>query len=130
MRSACIHDYSYTGFWKLPVGYILVDGRNAEQKVNLVEQCINLLSSCRVKIISLTFDGFPTNIAMAKSLGCILEPSDVTNIMCSFIVSEQEVVIFPHSAHMLKLVRSKLGEKGSRKYEQPNNFLGLHIKAT
>lgn len=97
--------------WKIPVGYFLVDGCTGAQKANLVKQCVELLISCGVNIISLTFDGCPANFSMAKCLDCLLDPLDLSNLKTSFTIQNQEISIFPDPAHMLKLVRNTLGEK-------------------
>ncbi|CAH1975598.1 unnamed protein product [Acanthoscelides obtectus] len=47
------------GTWKLPVGYFLV----------VVSQCIQLVSATGARVVSLTFDGAPSNIAVANTLG-------------------------------------------------------------
>lgn len=98
------------GSWKIPLGYFLIDGISAEQKASLVKNCIEILTQdCGIEIISLTFDGCPTNFSMAKVLGCKL---DGDNIDPSFTVGNNNIVIFPDPSHMLKLVRNTLGEKG------------------
>ena len=58
--------------WKIPVGYFLVDGASGEQRCNLVKQCISLARDAGVQIVSLTFDGAPSNFAMTRLLGCEL----------------------------------------------------------
>lgn len=55
---------------KMPDGYFLIDSCTGEQKAILMKQCMDLLVDCGVNIVSLTFDGCPTNFSMAKRLGC------------------------------------------------------------
>ncbi|KAF0761572.1 THAP-type domain-containing protein [Aphis craccivora] len=45
------------GYWKLPIGYFLIDGLNGQERVNLLQKAIELLSDTGVKINSITFDG-------------------------------------------------------------------------
>jgi len=63
-----------------------------------------------VNIVSLTFDGCPTNLTMSKILGCDLK---FKNLKTDFSVnnSNEPVVILPDPAHMIKLVRNTFGEK-------------------
>lgn len=49
------------GAWKIPVGYFLIDGMTGEQKSHLVKQCLELLSTTGVEVVSLTFDGCSAN---------------------------------------------------------------------
>lgn len=60
------------GYWKLPIGYFLIDGLNGQEKANLLQKAIELLSDTGVKINSITFDGTSVNITMVKSLGADL----------------------------------------------------------
>ena len=48
--------------WKIPVGKFLI-----------VLECLRKCHNARVMVVSLTFDGAPTNLTMAKHLGCNLE---------------------------------------------------------
>jgi len=43
--------------WKIPIAYYLVNGITAEQKCNLVLQCISALHRLKMKIVSATCDG-------------------------------------------------------------------------
>ena len=42
------------GSWKIPVGYVLIDGISAEQKASLVKQALDLIQQAGVTVISLT----------------------------------------------------------------------------
>jgi len=96
--------------WKIPVGYFLINHINSSQKAELVNRCIDLLSKTGVTIVSLTFDGCPTNINMVKILGCSF---DVDNLNTSFKVDGvvNPISIIPDPAHMVKLVTNAFGEK-------------------
>lgn len=97
--------------WKIPICYFLINGITAEQKAALVRQAIDLVEEAGVRVISLTFDGCPTNFSVSKFLlGCIFEPE---NIESTFIHNNKSVAIFPDPSHMLKLVRNVLGDKKS-----------------
>lgn len=71
------------GKWKLPVGYFFTDGLNGQQKSALVLQCLKLIRETGARVLSLTFDGAPSNIAMINILGCQTDP---TNIKCFFFI--------------------------------------------
>lgn len=95
------------GAWKVPVGYFLVDGVSGEQRANLVNQCLELLHETGVEVTSLTFDGCPANVTMAKNLGCIF---DIDNLKTNFEhpVTKKPIYIFLDPCHMLKLLRNAL----------------------
>lgn len=67
--------------WKIPIGYFLINGINAEQKVALLTQAIHLVEDAGVHIKAITFDGCPANNNMAKKLGCSF---DIDNINSTF----------------------------------------------
>jgi len=85
--------------WKLPIGYFLCNNLSSVQKAELVKQALNLLQKIKVNIVSLTFDGSPTNLTMSKILGCDL------NLKIDFSVNNtnESVVILPDPAHILWL---------------------------
>ncbi|KAL4088909.1 hypothetical protein QTP88_023992 [Uroleucon formosanum] len=96
--------------WKIPVGCFLINHINSSQKSELVSHCIDVLTKTGVTIVSLTFDGCPTNINMVKILGCGL---DADNFNTSFKVDgvANTISIIPDPAHMVKLIRNAFGEK-------------------
>lgn len=81
--------------FKLPVGYFLIDGLGALERSNLVKQCLTKLSDVGVHVVSLTFDGASSNLAMANNVGCNLTDPDYINFSTSFPhpVSNDPVVI-------------------------------------
>ena len=99
-----------TEYWKLPVGYFLINGLGGQERANLVNLCLMKLEECRVKVVSLTFDGCSANCSMVSILGASLEPS---NQICSFPhpSSSQQVCIILDACHMLKLARNLLADK-------------------
>ncbi|CAK1590177.1 unnamed protein product [Parnassius mnemosyne] len=112
--------------WKIPVGYFLVDGLSGEQKSALVLQCLELLHSTGIEVISMTFDGCPANIAMAKKLGCSLE---VHNMVTNFKhpVTGKPVSIFLDACHMIKLVRNSFESSGTFKDCNGNQVKWSHL---
>lgn len=97
------------GSWKIPVGYFLVDGMTGSQRVSLVKQCLELFHETGVHITSLTFDGCPANISMAKDLGCSFEGENLKTHF-EHPLNKKPIFIFPDPCHMLKLVRNALNK--------------------
>lgn len=93
------------GSWKIPVGYFLVDGVTGSQRATLVKQCLELLHETGVHVTSLTFDGCPANISMAKDLGCSFESENLKSHF-EHPVTQKPLYIFPDPCHMIKLVRN------------------------
>lgn len=96
------------GTWKLPVGYFLVDGLNGTQKSALVSQCLRLVSETGAHVVSLTFDGAPSNIAMVNNLGA---NTNVQVLKTDFCINGDTIFIFYDPSHMLKLIRNTFGDK-------------------
>lgn len=100
--------------WKLPVGYFLCNHLNSDQKtINLVCQCINILSDTGVTIVSLTFDGCSVNLSMARALGCCLDPNPFC-MKTSFSNSNNtDVFIMLDPAHIKNLLETRLVKRES-----------------
>lgn len=63
-------------------------------------------------MVSLTFDGTTTNVAMAKSLGCCFEPGKLkTYFSHPEPQIKQNIYVFLDPCHMLKLIRNTLAVK-------------------
>jgi len=99
------------GYWKLPIGYFLIDGLNGKERANLLQKAIELLSDTGVKINSITFDVTSVNTTMVKSLGADLNTRP-------YILNphrNEQIYIFLDAAHMIKLVRNAWGDKKYKK---------------
>jgi hypothetical protein len=99
------------GYWKLPIGYFLIDGLNGKERANLLQKAIELLSDTGVKINSITFDGTSVNTTMVKSLVADLNTRP-------YIINpyrNEPIYIFLDAAHMIKLVRNAWGDKKYKK---------------
>jgi len=86
---------------------------NSTQKAELTKQALYALKAIGVHIVSLTFDGCPTNVTMARLLSCNV---DVSNLQIAFTVeyadkANDDIPIFMDPAHMIKLVRNAFGKK-------------------
>ncbi|CAI6375887.1 unnamed protein product [Macrosiphum euphorbiae] len=101
------------GYWKLPIGYFLIDSLNGKERANLLETAMSLLTEIKIKIYSITFDGAHVNTAMCTHLGAkftlnnpktFIEYKDTEG-------KEQQMFIFYDPAHMLKLIRNTFQNK-------------------
>lgn len=100
--------------FKLPVAYFFIDGLSGKERAGLVQQCLTRLHDAGVDVVSLTFDGCAANLAMAKSLGCVLEAHSANfKTFFSHPSTKENVYVFLDACHMLKLVRNTLGDKQS-----------------
>lgn len=43
--------------WKLPIGYVVIDGMNSATTSGLISNALSLLHDAKVRVISLTLDG-------------------------------------------------------------------------
>lgn len=93
--------------WKIPVGFFLIDGITGKQLSVLVKQCVSLLKECNIQLCFLTFDGLPSNLAMATDLGCSIQ---LDNLKTTFSCQESEIAIYPDPCHNIKLVRNTFAE--------------------
>lgn len=89
--------------FKVPVAYFLVDGVTGDQRSDLVKQCLERIHETGVKIVSLTFDGCASNLAMIKKLGCSFENGHMT---FEHPVTKQKVMSVLDPSHMIKLIRN------------------------
>lgn len=97
--------------WKIPVGYFLINGLNAKERSNLVKECLHFLNSSGAEIVSLTFDGNASNIAMVKELGASM---DFENLKPSFINpadNSKNIKVLLDICHMVKLIRNVFASK-------------------
>lgn len=93
--------------WKMPVGYFLVNSLTESRKRTLLDIGLQLLFETGVQVVSLTFDGESSNIAMAKSLGC---STNLNDLRPYFFFEQYKISILYDPPHMLKLIRNTLGD--------------------
>lgn len=93
--------------FKIPVAYYFVHGLNANEKCNIVQEVLIFLNQADIEISSLTFDGAPTNISMARQLGACFDANNITPWF-NHPVTNKPVGIFWDICHMLKLIRNTL----------------------
>lgn len=97
------------GSWKLPVGYFLVAGLTAKVQAQLLLESIQLLHGADVDVVSLTLDGYATNLATIRKLGCSTNPD---NIVSHFPhpQTEKPIAVFIDACHALKLIRNQFAD--------------------
>lgn len=102
---------SLTENWKLPVGYFLIAGINAERKANLINICLEKCHEVGVTVTNLTFDGCSANFKAAQILGC--ELTDLNNLKTFFPhpTTSEKVCIFIDPCHVIKLIRNTFEKK-------------------
>jgi hypothetical protein len=113
--------------WKIPIGYFLIDSLTANQKADLVKGCLSMLNETGVKIISLTFDGAPANLTMAKILGADFRLSSLK----SFFLhpqTKEEIFILLDPCHVIKLLRNALADWGGFHDKDEKEILWQYFK--
>lgn len=106
--------------WKLPLGYFCIESLNSEKKADLVKHCLQLLDDCKITVTNITFDCCPTNLTMAKVLGCKFDIEKKLNtsakkpvlVLQTKITYEKPIFVFPDPSHIMKLIRNILAELG------------------
>lgn len=115
--------------WKIPLGYFLIHSLEGKHKKNLINICLAKCHDAGIKVVSLTFDGHPTNISAMELLGCRVK--DPKNMKTTFKhpSSDHEVAVFLDPCHMIKLIRNHWEDKSQFLDEQKNvvdwNYLVL-----
>lgn len=99
--------------WTVPVGYFLVERTTSEQKANLVAQCLKNLHESNIIVCGLSCDGYIPNLAMAKTLGCKIEPNEQMNTTFEHPITKQPIAVFLNPCHMMKLVKMCLQSYGN-----------------
>uniref|UniRef100_A0A2S2N8G3 THAP domain-containing protein 9 n=2 Tax=Schizaphis graminum TaxID=13262 RepID=A0A2S2N8G3_SCHGA len=101
------------GYWKLPIGYFLIDGLSGKDRASLLLKALQLINETGVNINSLTFDGASVNTSMVSTLGADLNNSpQIINPH-----TKEPIYIFLDAAHMIKLVRNAWGDRVYKKNE-------------
>ncbi|KAL4107082.1 hypothetical protein QTP88_018514 [Uroleucon formosanum] len=62
--------------WKVPIAYYLINGISAEEKANIILNCLQELDTTGVIIKTLTIDGAANNLSMASELEANLQYSE------------------------------------------------------
>lgn len=92
--------------WKAPIAYYLANKLSAQDKANITNELLIQLHSTGAEVISLTFDGAPSNKSMANILGANLRNAE--NLKTYFLhpCTKEKVFVLLDICHMLKLIRN------------------------
>lgn len=95
----------------LPIAFFFITTLIAEEKAIMVATGLKALTSIGVRVVSITSDGLSSNPAAYEILGA---SADGTTTFRPYFLNpenDQKVFVFYDTPHMLKLVRSCLGDK-------------------
>lgn len=95
--------------WKVPIAYYLINGISAEEKANIILNCLQELDTTGIIIKTLTFDGAANNLSMASELGANLQYSELKPYFLHPNTNDKiHIILDP--CHMVKLLRNCLGD--------------------
>ena len=98
--------------WKVPCGYVFINGLNGCELANLVKVCIEKLHDVGADVTTLTSDGPACNFAMMHHLGANLKLESLDTSFPNPADPQKKVYVILDACHMLKLVRNCLGAVG------------------
>ncbi|XP_059474642.1 DNA transposase THAP9 isoform X1 [Neocloeon triangulifer] len=100
------------GRWKWPCALYFVDSLNAVDSAKILNDCILKVEATGAKVLSVTFDGTPTNIATANELGAKLNVHEnPQHYFPNPTDKNRPIYVFLDACHMIKLVRNCFGSK-------------------
>jgi len=117
-----------TSVWKMPIAYFFIDGLTADVKCNLVSEAVNRLYTVNVRVVAVVCDGPATNFAVGAKLGAALSAEDMRPFFVHPCCPDWKVYIVFDPAHMLKLMRNTLAEKGILTDDNGNQIRWQHVK--
>lgn len=100
--------------FKLPIAYYFTDKLNGREKAKLLKTILCTLYEKNIDIVSITFDGAPSNMSMCEELGAYLKPIEIEKIIPYFVHPANEskrIYIFYDACHMIKLVRNTINKE-------------------
>ena len=103
-------------FFKVPIGYFLIDKITAAQQAQMLRDAIIHVTNAGFNVEALTCNGSYTNQTTARSLGCCL---DADSLVCSFPHPQFEtktIASIMDACHMLKNIRNAFGDWGVLKH--------------
>jgi len=105
----CINDH-----FKIPIAYYFIHSLNGREKTNLISNILCELYKHNIDVVSITFDGAPSNISMCEILGAQLKECHVEKLVPYFTHPADEskrIRIFYDACHMIKLVRNTFAQE-------------------
>lgn len=95
----------------IPIAYYLVTGLNGLERANMLTRILTELHKIGVVVMNIVFDGLGANFTMCEVFGASFDPGNmVTHILHP--VDGSKIYILLDACHMLKLIRSTLGDYG------------------
>lgn len=98
---------------RLPIGYILTAGLDAELMSTVIKSSLTKMSEAEARVLTITFDGLPANFAATEKLGAVLDIS--SDDIQPYIIhpeTRSKVYIIPDVVHMFKLLRNAFKKCG------------------
>ena len=84
---------SLRAHWKYPVGYVLIDGLDADSLSSLVTRALQLSFEHGMKVRTVTCDGTRTNFSSMKLMGCKIGKT-TESIDGRFVFGKEKKVIY------------------------------------
>lgn len=94
--------------WKSPVGYYLTKGLTSDTQTELLQHCLESLTTLGFQVHCITMDGHATNIAMCKNLGASLNVAAGLKPYFTLPNCNFKTFIMLDPCHMVKLARNTL----------------------
>lgn len=98
--------------FNLPIAYYFVGSLQGVDKVILFHSIVKVLHDCGVKLLTMTFDGFSSNITACEIMDCSFDVDDF-HPQIENREDKSDIHIFFDPPHMLKLIRGYLGSLGT-----------------
>lgn len=99
--------------FEFPVAYYLIVSLDKLKRKYILEEIINAVSKCGIKISNITFDGLAANFAMCECFGANLDVgSENFKPFFKNPTTNENIYIMLDPCHMEKLVRNTLAAKG------------------
>jgi len=82
------------GYWKLSIGYFLIDGLNGQERGNLLKIAIDIINNTGAHLHSITFDGAYSNGKMCSNLGASFDINDELSFSFENPYKDEPIYVF------------------------------------
>jgi len=103
------------GSKSIPICYMLTDGVTTNLIADVVKKCLEELHESGANVLSISFDGLPTNFTAMKKLGACFDIDKEQESLKPYILhptTEEKVYMMPDASHMFKLIRNNFKKSG------------------
>lgn len=90
--------------------FYLIESLNGKEKAKLLNNILCILHEKKINVVSITFDGATSNIAMCEVLGAQLKHVNIVSYFYHPVDKSKHIYIFYDACHMLKLVRNAMSK--------------------